>query len=525
MSSTRISHRYTINILLLFGSILLAGCNRSPQPIACHPGVSLNALLFHEIQKKQIVLLGDPYPGHATYLELVSSFLKYWLGVLKRNPADTSQPRRLILVLEQRPEAIQAMNSYFVDGNQRTLLRVLLNDELRHGSRDFSSTELSVDFLQFIDELRSVKAAIGALNFQHADSPISFALVGAEPPAPDAVSGAPQENQMTLDQFRTRGHSHDRTVEISERLNRCLTEHPGYKMLLLYGTNFLWRTKSELPFSLVHCLDSLAGWRNVAVFQTSRMAAHRNAQDNYAIDPATAVEEYLHDGTYEDFIVRQDVKPAYPFPLSVLKSVNLLGAYYDLAEQYSRSDDPADRFTARRLMDSTFLLLQRSYLKRDPTMNFALQKAARTLARLRQSDPVPSRVFSVAATLVSQFNPVEDILSMDKTISDASVWNSTDYMTMILRVLDNLPPQSPAPRDLLEIQIPRNIEGTPQPSQWALKWKYRKPEILAYLLVELLSLGTEQEVHEGIKALQFITKQDYQTPDEWRQWWRAKYFE
>ena len=507
--------------LILIGNL---GCKHPIKPLHYYNVNSLDSLVLREMQKKSIVLFGDAYPNHITYLQAVSSILNYWVDRVAKNPLDANQPRKVILALEHESGVISAIKNYVATGNRSLLFRDILEEQLNRDFRGyFNADNPTVDFYQFIEELHLVKLRIEDFNKRNPGQTISLQIVPASIDPPYTIAEIRTMSQSKFNQLRFLWYSKERTVQSSSWLVRCLKDNPDYKILVVYDARSLGRMFSGLDFSLAHSLDSLVGRESVDVFQSTRFPAKLNAEQNYAIDPTTAIEEFPHDAETEDFLLRKDVIPAYPFPLYMVKSVNTLAPFSELAARFNASKDLTDKVIAKRSFKRALSLLQRSYFSLEPGKNSEIRSLSQDLSRIPRLHAIPKVMFTRLSRLIRQFDAVKDILSIDGVISKQSNSNSTEYMGELLRVLDNLPSKSVPSQDSTPKLILPGEQLAASTTEWARKWKNRKPEILTYMLIQLSWIGTPEDIEEGMKALRFITKQDYQNPSEWSKWWISTY--
>jgi hypothetical protein len=497
-------------LLLIF---LLVQCStndpRNPKPQTFHDGGSLDSLLLKTLSAKRVVMLGDSYPGHASCSRLVTSFLEVWLDRLQHNPHDTTLPRNIALALELGRAGETVLNEYLKTGDRYPLMRFLIDEQEHFESDAYITRSLSTDYLQFCEGLRLVKTRVDSVNRRFPELSVSFEILGPEPELPYTYLDVCTKSRQEIIALKSRWDASQRGMKISSYLVQYLSLHPDHKLMVFVSSNHLFRDKQSGAY-LARCLDSLLGRQTVSVFWTSRML--RNPVSS------PQIEEFRHDGETADFLVRKSASPPYPFPFFVVRSQNTLLAMTDLAEQCSSSPDTLERDLSRTVLVRTLELLRYSYLALDPRLNGEIATLQSIAAAATRRAIMPSQMFPDIHRLISRFDPVRDVLEIDSVM--VTFAPSQDYHNALTTIIDNLRKDSTYTWDNVRVVTDHKpVEDIT--AEWARSWKEKKSERRAYMLLQILWLGTPGEVSNALAALRKETGLRFSTAREWDEWWQS----
>lgn len=390
-------------------------------------------------------------------------------------------------------------------------MRFLIDEQAKFGADAYLTRQLSVDYLQFCDRLRVIRTRIESLNRQNPSRLISLEILGPESEPPYGyldVRGKPRQQLIAM-KMRWDASIGDR--ETSSHLARYLSQHVNDKALVFSGWSHMLRDSKDGYF-LARGLDSLLGRPNVSVFQTSRIL--RNPVSG------PQIEEYRHDRESPDFLVRKPASPAYPFPFFLVKSQNTFRALVDLAEQYSAGHDTLEIDLSRKMLSQALELLRRSHLALDPTRNYEIASLQTVVGAATRKAIMAPQTFTDIRRLIARFDPVRDVLEIDSVMTTFTP--SLDYYNSLTTMLDNLPTGSSSASDTISWGISEYRTADTITATWARTWKQRKPEVRTYMLIQILWLGTPDEVASAMNALKRETGRDFSTPSQWDDWWQSR---
>ena len=508
-------HRLHRCVVLLLFAFLALQCKpddpRRPKPQAYHQLDSLNVLLVRELNKSRVVMFGDSQPGHITNSRCVTSLLEYWLNRLQQNPSDTTLPHKIALALELGQKGGMILNDYLRTGDRYPLMRFLIDEQATFGSDTYLTRQLSVDYLQFCDRLRLIKARIDSLNQQDSSLSISLEILGPEPEPPSGYRDMRSNARQYFDTMKSHWDADTRDRETSSRLTQYLTQHPNDKMLVFSWGIHMWRDSNDGYF-LARDLDSLLGRSTISVFQTSRN--RRNPISG------PQIEEYRHDRATADFLVRKPLSPPYRFPFFLVKSQNTLRALVDLAEQHSASPDTLEIDLSRKMLSHALELLRRSSLALDPIHNQQIASLQAAVNAATRKAIMASQTFADIRRLISRFDAVKDVLEIDSVMTTFTP--SSDYFNTLTTMLDNLAGDSSSSPEVVRWGITEYKSVDTITATWARTWKERKSERRTYMLLQILWLGTTGEVASAMNALRRETGLDFASPSQWEVWWQAR---
>jgi hypothetical protein len=301
-----------------------------------------------------------------------------------------------------------------------------------------------------------------------------------------------------------------RDRETSTRLKDYIRRHPDNRVLVFSSSMHSMRDPEKVVM-LVHYLDSLMERQNVCVIQTSRFSG-RSA-------PIPQIEEYRHDRRMADFVVRKPVSPPYPFPFFLVKSQNTFHALVDLAEDYDGSPGSLQKALSRRLLSQCLDLLRRSHVALNPAYNRQIASMQEALAAATRRAIMAPRTYPDVRRLISRFDPVRDVLEIDSVMTTFAP--SLDYFNTLTTMLDNLSGKVSIAQRNQDIEQSSVSQVDTIKANWLNTWKERKSERHVYMLLQILWLGTPEEVTNAMKELKRETGRSFASATEWDDWWQT----
>jgi hypothetical protein len=509
-------HNMTLKYLLfLISAFLLIQCApddpRHPVAQSFHSLDSLNSILLRQLETHRVVMLADAQPGHIAYSSCVSSFLRTWLDCLQRAQVDTTIPRKLLLVLELGQSGATAVNHYLKTGDRNLLIRFLIDEQAKFKLDAYLTRNLSVDYLQFCEELRVLCERSDLLNRKNPANRILIDVAGFEPDPPYSHLDIRTKTRQQILSMKAQWDRTQRDAKSAPQLVGYLAEHPQSKVLYFTSALHLYRDAADGIF-VARILDSLLGRPNVSVFQV-----HRNPRT-----PASGpqIEEYKHTAESADFLVRKRMIPPRPVPFFLIKTQNSFRAMIDLAEQYSTSLDTLDTDLSRKLLSHALDLLRRSHLALEPKTNQEIAFLQSTVEAATRRALLAPRTFHDIRRLVSLFDAMKDVMSIDSVMTTFSP--SQDFYDDLTTLIDNLPSNAVPVPDTFTVSISKYEPPEAITARWVQSWKQKKPEIRIYMLLQILWLGTPAEVLQAKRALEEQTGHKFATTTEWGTWWQSK---
>ena len=101
-----------------------------PEPAHYYAARALDSLLLRQLERKKVVLVGDPYEYHRTYLEIPAAFLEFWLNAVSSDSSNPRLPHRMTLALDTDPSLEPVFNRFLETGDRRALMRGMIDLEL-----------------------------------------------------------------------------------------------------------------------------------------------------------------------------------------------------------------------------------------------------------------------------------------------------------------------------------------------------------------------------------------------------------
>jgi hypothetical protein len=231
------------------------------------------------------------------------------------------------------------------------------------------------------------------------------------------------------------------------------------------------------------------------------------------------IEEYRHDKATADFLVRNPLSPSYPFPFFLVKSQNTFRALIDLAELHSTGSDTLEIDLSRRMLSHGLELLRHSHVALDPACNNQIASLQAAVGAATRKAIMASQTFADIRHLISRFDAVKDVLEIDSVMTTFTP--SSDYYNTLTTMLDNLAGDTSSTDVFVwgtsEYKSVDTITAT-----WARTWKEMKSERRTYMLLQILWLGTPNEVISAMNALKRETGREFSTLSQWDDWWQSR---
>ncbi len=538
--------------------ILIAGCARNPEPQLRITNIfrfdSLNALVLNNFTDKRIVMMGDRRHGTGYYMRLVTGVLDSWVSELENERRDQSAkikdkeidwatlhsqlslPKKLFLFVEQDSGGVAAMDEYFQTGDPVNMLT-------RYDQRVYFAGLYSVDWLEYLNDLRHVEERVEKLNAQDSSRPYDFRLVG-----PEIIPQYWRDYKLTRDtalsrqrlrEFRKGRVKYDaqqRDGLTSESIRHLLDANPQYKALIFYGDAHLGRGKhdigdvfidadvsveenssnskedvraeEDLPkeqkegYYLVHYLDQYFSRDSVSTFVTGITPLREEIK----------IIRYEEKSDSPDYIVLCKPETTLPFPLEFIRSQNTLLPLSELRKKYIEKSNEQEQIYYSIYTSRLYYQLKRSYLNTDshirPLLDSLLTDGHDSTATAKK------RFTELSDKFIERFDAVQNIDSLEDWMA-MPLRDSTTHLSMLKAVIENLPSISEEDRDEI-----RNISLGERLKTVARRYD---GELKEYLLVGLMWVGNTQEQDRARSELERMSGFVLRTPKEWSNWWRSKY--
>lgn len=496
------------------------------ESLRTYPVDSLNVLLLNELSAKKVVMFGDAAHGHLTFERSITSFLNYWLDEVQRTPPRERMPRRIILALEMNSTFAKVMTDYFRSGDQLPLLRYFVDNATRY--RSGTSFGFSVDALQFYEELRHVFLRLDSLQRTEHSGPVSLQLLGPEVDPPITPQDRMNLSDTEFQEKQTMWFAHVRDVESSKNIIQALKENPDSRALVFYGTAHLVRRLIDknivggapslgpvYDYYLAHHLDSLLGRRNVSVFGTDPRPSERMTG---------RIEEFDHNSVGPDFIPHIEPVPPGQFPFYVVNSQPVVRATMELAKEYHSANDPFNWMLAGSALFRIVLASKYSYRGLDSSICSEADSLIQEIRAQYRVQSISSDVLSRAERITSGIDPLKDITLIDSIMMLANSNKDRMMMQSFREVLWNLPRAAGSfwySRE--DNRAINNYQFVPFNESERKVIKERRRDIQTYCLLQLLWIGNSDEKRRAFAELKHLTKMEFDRPQEWYDWWRAKY--
>ena len=511
-------------LLLLFLSINSCKAQvEQPRVIKTTDIDLLNNFVFESLKSKRIIMLGDGIHGHGYFKGIVSGILNSWIDSLEKNPNSQTIPHKLFLFLETDSVKQLLFNEVIDYGNFDNYLTEQIDEVTKFGGWD----RFSVDNFEFLFELRDIRKRIDELN-KKTNKDICLTIKGVEDP-PSFINFSTMY-QMGVEKYRKElflWFAKERDKIISKNIIRNLDNNRDYKAIVFYGSAHLIRKyidKSHWAFStiqepiyeyfLAHYLDEYFGRAQVDVYCTVKV--HGEATD--------IIQKYEKDNDYEDYYVKCNVLPDFPFPLYIISNKKILNSLINLTDKYIEGGKEEDYLLFVNFSRLFFNHVKRSHLYFEDYVKDKIDSLATYPLQFTRNDIkfIYKTTRRISKELVDKFDIVKNIEEMDKWIMMIDKFDDKlRYLEMLKRIIYNLP------REIPEETFYSNFDSFYHPdllSQFEIdQIKNRINELKIYYAISSMWVNTKEENENIIKYLKRATDLNYTTVKEWNNWWKKKY--
>ncbi len=502
--------------------------------IRTYPFDSLNTILIDNLCRKKVVMIGDAYHEHGAFMRLVTGLLNRWVDTLEAEQKEGARaasaidgsavPHKLMLFLENDSEHLDLHLRSIRNADAALWLSSMLKLETEWGHLIGGT---SVDVVEFAADLNRIIDRVARLNAKDSTHPYDFQIVGPEgvPPYKPFDRGQTRDTAQLRKKYlefeRTKFNwfAHERDQISSNGIWKALTEHPGYKGVVFYGTAHLMRglqNKADAggracgidtanDYFLVHFLDVYFGRDSVAVFSSKRALGADES----------GIAEYAHNGEMVDYNISCTLVPWGPSPLEIIPSRTVLTAFRELVRDCEKEGNEHGRMFGRAYATRLYLQLKRSNLNNGIATRPLLDSIR---VHMRDTSAVTAANRDVLLdSLIAAYDGVSSIDSLQNWISIRAS-DSLLYNEMLNLVIMNIPGADP----MYDFWNPIPIHLPLDTAMHAFVLAHNR-DLVEYFLVNLLWIGTPDEKTHALAKLTMLTGQSYQTAEEWSKWWRGRY--
>lgn len=515
-----------LKLLLLLLYLSINSCNaqiEQPRVIKTTDIDSLNNFVFESLKSKRIIMLGDGMHGHGYFKGIVSGILTSWIDSLEKNPDSQSIPHKLFLFLEVESYKQLLLNEVIDYGNFDNYLTEQIDEVTKFGGWD----KFSVDDFEFLFELRDIKKRIDELN-KKTNKDICLTIKGVEDP-PSFINFSTMYH-MGVEKYRKElfiWFAKERDKLVARNIQRIMEQHKDYKGMIFYGTAHLIRKyidKSPWAFStkqeplyeyfLAHYLDEYFGRDLVDIYYTAKV--HGESTD--------IIQKFEKNNEYEDYYVKCNVLPDFPFTLYIMNNKMILNSLIYLTDKYIEGGKEEDYLLFVNFSRIFFNHVKRSYLYFEDSVKEKIDSLATYPKQFTRNDIkfIYKTTRRISKELINKFDIVKNIEAMDKWIMMIDKFgDKLLYLDMLKRIIYNLP------REIPEETFYSNFDSFNHPdflSQFEIdQIKNRINELKIYYAISSMWVNTKEENENIIKYLQRATGLNYSTTKEWNDWWKKKY--
>ncbi|MGA2624950.1 MAG: YncE family protein [Bacteroidota bacterium] len=497
--------------------------------IAMHPFDSLNPILVDNLCRKKVVMIGDGYHEHGTFMRLVTGLLNRWVDTLEaekkegaRSAGLSAIPHKLMLFLEADSEQLALKLRSIRSGDAAPWLASMLKLETEWGHLIGGT---SVDVVEYTAALNRILDRVARLNAKDSTHPYDFKIMGPEgvPPYKPFDRGQTRDTaeirKKRLEWGRTKFNwfAHERDRITSSAVWKALTEHPDYKGVVFYGTAHLMRERqnkadlggreygidSAYDYYLAHFLDGYFGRDSVAVF-----FSHSNPGAEEA-----SIAENAHRGEIFDYNISCTLVPRGPSPLELMPSRTVLAAFRELMRDSEKEGNEHGRMFGRLYAFRLYLQLKRSNLN-GGIMTRPLLDSIRA-HMWDTSAAAAARRDVLFDSLIAVYDGISSIDSLQNWLTRPAN-DSSFYNEMLNLVIMNIPGAD-------SVHDFRNPVHLPLDTTMQAFVRAHHRDLVEYFLVNLLWIGTPDEKARALISLTMLTGQSYRTAEEWSEWWRGRY--
>ena len=523
---TRRKSAFTIAFLLiLLVCSLLISCSSKPEQaklLYTYPLDSLNNLIVENLRSKQIVMVGDGLRGHIHYMETITSSLHSWIEKVTATPNDPALPRHITLFLEMDDDGGRACNQFFSTGNLDSLMSYWTDLYMKYGT-----PILTVDYFQFMNELREIKLQIAELNQKYPELHLDLKIAGCDADLPYSFS---EILAMSREEYAKKDiwwvqRVRDRVSSV--KITTQLLTDPGSKGIVFCTFNRLSRVPfdvdnpnggpKEQQYLLAHYLDSIFLRGKVATFQVQQ--SQQLTKDN---NGANFVQAYSTTPLTHDYLIGSVLSPPAPRLLLFNTNKQLLSVISSGMQNHSQGGNFADSQLTGRYISLFRQVLEHSYLALDKSRLNELQKVFTYRIRSRKNTITMNNVLQIVEKTANDFDAIKNITNFDDWLLKIENPDDRYYDVMIRTVLKSLPESTSVQRpgyrftNVLESNLPLSDSEKQVIRE-------RIEELKFYSLVNLLWLGSADERAAAKLSLQEMTGLSHEVPSAWQKWFEEKY--
>ena len=468
-------------------------------------------------------MLGDGMHGHGYFTKKITDLLNEWIKNIAKNPTDRNIPKKLFLFLEKDSLSLMLLNQVINDGNFNNYLTEQIEGATKFGGWD----KCSVDNLEFLFELREIKKEIDELN-ENTTQDISLVISWAET-LPSFINFSTMY-QMGAEKYQKElflWFAKVRDKLVAENIQRILEQNKDYKAIIFYGTAHLERKyidKSPWAYSakqepvydyfLAHYLDEYFGRDQVEVYYTAKV--HGEGTD--------VIQKFEKADEYEDYYIKCNVLPDFPFPLYIMNNKTTLNSLISLSDKYIASDKEEDYLLFVQFSRMFLNHVRRSYLYGEKTYKGKIDSLASYPMQFTRKDIkfIYKTTRRISRELINKFDVVKNIEAMDKWIMLTDTFDDKWlYLSMLKTIVYNLPRGIPEETFYSNMSISYRLDFL---SQFEIdQIKNRINELQIYYALSSMWVNTTEENENTIEYLQQATGLNYITTKEWNDWWKKKY--
>jgi hypothetical protein len=456
------------------------------------------------MKMNRIVMIGDDGHGDPLYFKIVINSLNKWLSSQDNRSLQENLdgiPKKLFLILEEDSVRIHSLKKYFLNGDPVQLVE----------PGNLWGYQFTTSSLEFYYDLRIFWQRVHKFNSTHQqDSQVEFEIFGPEKRIDLSNWTTAQKDSFFI---------YERDEYSSAKIINILNQNPDAKALIYYGDGHFFREKVQkmqnpksLGYFLAHYLTESFGkrggvytcnqldvlqlrWLDPSILEIGKTFAVDNSIFNGVPINLNTSFGASRDGTIFEFAPARQ-----PRHISTVLSENLVNYAIDSIDAYK---DTSKEFYLYNLQAFYYYLTMFDVVDM-PIKNHTQSGIDSTIHAWKQW------------RTSSRLNIVQDISSLNyfkrfvERIRTASEKLSTAYQRQL------------APITGFKVWFQNN--ATPQvcaDSIWSYIQRYRKPIIIENL-INLLWIGSHDEIQEALIVLEKETGQSFTTAKEWTSWWESE---